>query len=203
MNDNLRRESRSQDIYYFDESTKRVQNVFHVTSACSGGSSIRPCLLLKDSMSWSDKKTNSVHNITNWCQNRDDKKMVHWEHKGCDLNLKSRFICSASMKKLMSVPNTWPELRLRIFVHSFLNKRITSMIPKHWCLSKLLLKTMMHLCRNMWSPQCCIIAWSHLRWWHDVPFRHGYNLCEFWCYVWVSISLALCVAWYCVRPGTT
>ena len=106
MNDNLRRESRSQDIYYFDESTKRVQNVFHVTSACSGGSSIRPCLLLKDSMSWSDKKTNSVHNITNWCQNRDDKKMVHWEHKGCDLNLKSRFICSASMKKLMSVPNT-------------------------------------------------------------------------------------------------
>ena len=100
MNDNVRKESKVRDIFFFDDSRNSIQNIFHVTSACSGGSAIRPCLLMRD-LSRSSS-SHSVYNLTNWYQNTDDKKMVFWEKQGIEFELTTSFVFSKEFKKLMT-----------------------------------------------------------------------------------------------------
>ena len=100
MNDNVRRESKVRDIFFFDDSRNSLQNIFHVTSACSGASALRPCLLMRDLTCLS--LSNSVHNLTNWSKNGDDKKMVCWEKDGIDFELTTSFVFTKEFKNLMS-----------------------------------------------------------------------------------------------------
>ena len=101
MNDNVRKESKVRDIFYFDDSRNSIQNIFHVTSACSGGSALRPCLLMKDLTRSS--LPSSVHNLTNWSKNSDDKKMVFWKKGGTDFELTTSFAFSKEFKKILSI----------------------------------------------------------------------------------------------------
>lgn len=94
------KESKARDLFFFDESRNTMQNMFNVTSACSGGSPLRPCLLMRDSVRWNENT--SVHNLTNWCGDKNNKKMMAWEHHGNCMKLRTRLFVSQDLKEVMN-----------------------------------------------------------------------------------------------------
>lgn len=104
IDDEVRVESEKRDIVYFDEGRKSMQNMFLVTSSGSSATCLRPCLVMKDSSSWSDGSKSCI-NLTNWCgsRNKKDKGLIKWSETGIEMRLSSSLEVSTTVSKLMSI----------------------------------------------------------------------------------------------------
>lgn len=94
------RESGARDIFFYNDMKGNMQNMFWVTSGSSGGTTLRPCLLMRDSNTW-EKGNDSIHNLTNWCQNKGDKRMVQWSNHGSAMTLETSLIVSKDLKRII------------------------------------------------------------------------------------------------------
>lgn len=96
------RESNAKDIFYFNDATNDMQNMFFITSGSSGGTTLRPCLLMRLSSTW-DKGNESFHNLTNWCQNKADKQMLRWNSRPNEMTLDTNLVVSKPLEKLLRI----------------------------------------------------------------------------------------------------
>lgn len=102
LNDDLRKESSKHDLIFCTDKNSTMQNMFHVTTSSSGATPLRPCLLMRDSRKWSEG-TRSIHNVTNWTRNAQDKSMVYWKQLGSNMNLNTQLCVSVKLEKLMKI----------------------------------------------------------------------------------------------------
>ena len=96
------KESQAKDIYFYDDARRNMQNVFFVTSGSCGGTCLRPCLLMRDARNW-DVGSQSIINLTNWCGNKADRKMLQWECNHNRLSLSSRLLISKELTEILCV----------------------------------------------------------------------------------------------------
>ena len=96
------RESQAKDLFFYDDALDCMQNVFNVTSGSSGGTCLRPCLLMRDARLWGNG-SEALFNLTNWCKNNADKRMMEWEGNRKEMTLSSRLLISKELQKVVGV----------------------------------------------------------------------------------------------------
>lgn len=95
-------ESNAKDIFYFNDAANEMQNMFFVSSGSSGGTTLRPCLLMRLSSTW-EKGNESFYNLTNWCQNKADKQMLRWDTQRSRISLDTSLVVSKNLEKLVRI----------------------------------------------------------------------------------------------------
>ena len=88
MNDDLRLESNTKNIYFMDERRGRVQNVFFIRTCGNGATVTKPMLIMKDASRWSKGNAANVV-LTNWECDKKDKKLMRWNLIDNELRLNS------------------------------------------------------------------------------------------------------------------
>ena len=84
------KESPKTDLIFFDQKKKSLQNFFRLMSTSKKASPLRPILTMKLSSGVEKYSAGSRHKITNWCQNKDDPKLVYWTEHGREMKLCSK-----------------------------------------------------------------------------------------------------------------
>ena len=104
MEDRLRVESEKHDLLFCDQRRQTMQNMFHVSTSGGSATSLRPCLMMRDSLKWSDG-SKSFTNLTNWCGSNDrkDNKHLQWSERGKSMTLSSRLEVSSQLRELFKV----------------------------------------------------------------------------------------------------
>lgn len=77
MDDDLRVESKTKNIYFMDERRGHIQNVFLIRTCGNGATPTKPMLIMKDASRWSQGNTANIA-LTNWECDKCDKKLMHW-----------------------------------------------------------------------------------------------------------------------------
>ena len=97
-------DSRVNDVYYFDDRRKCIQNFFNIQSSGKGINELRPALIMKKSREWgsSNRKWNFL--LTNWRRDQYDKEHMYWEYSGKERTLDTRLHFSEELKKSYFLP---------------------------------------------------------------------------------------------------
>ena len=94
------RDSNAKDLFFYNDAKRNMQNMFFVTTGSSGGTTIRPCLLMRDSNNW-ENGNKSIHNLTNWSQNSADKRMLQWSSHGSSMTLQTELVVSKYLQAII------------------------------------------------------------------------------------------------------
>ena len=78
MDNDLRVESKTKNLYFMDERRGRMQNVYLIRTCGNGSSPTRPMLVMKDASRWSEGNAANVV-LTNWECDKNDKKLLQWK----------------------------------------------------------------------------------------------------------------------------
>ena len=102
MNDKVRVESNTKNIYYMDERRGRIQNVFLTRTSGNGSSLLKPILIMKDAGRWSQGSNANVV-LTNWQGDKNDKKLLQWKHNQNQFCLNSVLNVAEELVKMYSL----------------------------------------------------------------------------------------------------
>ena len=94
------KESPKRDLIFYDHKKKCLQNFFRIVSTSKKATALRPLMMMKQSSNWEKESSDWKHSITNWCQNKDDPKMVYWTEYGDKMKLSSKLETSHNFDKL-------------------------------------------------------------------------------------------------------
>ena len=92
-------ESKVVDIFFENEIRKCVQNLFLVRLSGKGISELRPYLSMK--VSHLSKGQNVTINLTNWCQNKNDKMHLKWSDAPNKLTAESSLVMSSELTEIL------------------------------------------------------------------------------------------------------
>lgn len=102
MDDELRKESKTKNVYYIDEKRGQVQNFFNLRICGSNSSQIKPVLMMKNVSKWKDgDKANVV--LTNWLGDKNDKGLLFWDCDDYNLSLGTMFQVSDIVENIYSL----------------------------------------------------------------------------------------------------
>ena len=97
MNNKLRKESRTKDVYYHFAHRKQIQHFFKLRYSGGKNTKLRPTLMMMIPGKSVDEKQRNLK-VTNFRKDAGDDGLCKWEHKGNSLTLGSKFSMTKAMR---------------------------------------------------------------------------------------------------------
>ena len=97
------KESTKKDVLFYDDQRQCLQNMFLVTTVSKQATGLNPQLLMKQSSRWNDGSSKWLKCLTNWEDDKKDKKMMFWSERGKRMTLNSKLNVSDELKNIMSL----------------------------------------------------------------------------------------------------
>ena len=95
LNKEIMVDGEKNDVCYFDDKRKRLQNFFMISAA----DGLRPNLVMKKALEWGEINNKANISITNWNGNKDDNGHMKWSDDGSKRTLDSILILSQELEK--------------------------------------------------------------------------------------------------------
>ena len=93
MDDKVRKESRTKNLYFMDVQQGHVQNFFLVRTSGSSATNVKPVLLMKDASKWHLGDSANVA-LTNWFGDKNDRSLLSWNVESINLSLDTSLLLS-------------------------------------------------------------------------------------------------------------
>ena len=97
-NDDVRKESRTKNVYFMDIQRDHVQNFFLVRTSGSSATNVKPVLMMKDASKWHLGDTANVR-LTNWDSN-GKKSLLGWNVNDTNLFLNTLLDCDDQLESI-------------------------------------------------------------------------------------------------------
>lgn len=104
IDDDYHCNSDKNDLIFWDEHRKSIQNIFLIRLNGNGASALRPVLVMKHSQFWEEGNNKCNIAMTNWCENeKGNKNKVKWNETGRNMTLETSLFMSEELKEILSI----------------------------------------------------------------------------------------------------